>query len=270
MGKGIMEEEKTDLTVAEKNADGVYRYQDNDDKQIQVMKSDNPHWEKSEARILARMKKHIAKHAGANARLLDAGCGQGRLLPVFAGLFGSVTAVEPDVERFQVSRKTVAASGLGSKVDLRNIRINDLDTDASYDVILCSHVLQHVTTDTFDEIIGKFRAVIKPSGLLLLTLSHSTIDHEYFEVVKTGVKENEWDIVSKQIFNDAQQSKDLLPVRHFTLDNIKGHLPDFEVIDYRVFHIFPSLPFLESIINHYPSLQMVHGTDMFVAVKFKG
>ena len=78
----------------------MYTYPDKNDMltvQLIMGVSEGNYWGESENEILK-----VALDAAdsyKNPRMLDCGCGQGRLLPVFAPHVQSIFALEPDIQR---------------------------------------------------------------------------------------------------------------------------------------------------------------------------
>jgi len=107
-------------------------------------------------------------------RALDVGIGNGRLLPIYAPHASHITGM--DISSEQLDQATQAASKLGLNFDTKlcqeasKIGI----PDQSYDLIVCSRVLQHV----FDwrESVAEFARILKPGGdLVLLTYNRASI-----------------------------------------------------------------------------------------------
>jgi ubiquinone/menaquinone biosynthesis C-methylase UbiE len=107
-------------------------------------------------------------------RALDVGIGNGRLLPIYAPHAGHVTGM--DISSEQLERATEAARELNIPFDTvlcqEASRIN-LD-DESFDLIICSRVLQHVYN--WRESVAEFARILKPNGdLVLLTYNRYSI-----------------------------------------------------------------------------------------------
>ena len=109
-----------------------------------------------------------------SARALDVGIGNGRLLPIYAPHAAHVTGM--DISSEQLEQATQAAAKLGVAFDTKLCQeASRVELpDESYDLIVCSRVLQHV----FDwrESVAEFARILKPGGdLVLLTYNRLSV-----------------------------------------------------------------------------------------------
>ncbi len=107
-------------------------------------------------------------------KALDVGIGNGRLLPIYAPHAAHVTGM--DISAEQLERATQAARELNVSFDTvlcQEASRIDL-ADNSFDLIICSRVLQHVYD--WRESVAEFARILKPDGdLVLLTYNRYSI-----------------------------------------------------------------------------------------------
>jgi ubiquinone/menaquinone biosynthesis C-methylase UbiE len=120
----------------------------------------------------AALKKALA---GRNyERALDVGIGNGRLLPIYSPHAKHITGM--DISSEQLDQATQAARDLGLNFDTKLCQeASKIDIpDNSYDLIICSRVLQHVYD--WRESVAEFARILKPGGdLVLLTYNRASV-----------------------------------------------------------------------------------------------
>jgi 2-polyprenyl-3-methyl-5-hydroxy-6-metoxy-1,4-benzoquinol methylase len=230
------------------------------------------YWSGSEKNI-TNIIKNLIKEMDVGKRFLDAGCGDGRLIPVFEELFDEVVAIEPDIERLNDAENFTNNLKLSNKITFKRVAIEDFDNVGQFDFILCSHVLQHVHTDAVPLIINNFRTLIKREGLLCITTCHSTKEKSYFTKDFLNKSQLRDVLITKDEFNSLINCTGTLPIHFFKPDEICSLLSmnGFRIIEFRVFHLENGIPGLESgtdidnAANLDPDLQRRCGRDMLIA-----
>ena len=120
------------------------------------------YWYESEQNILCTMKDCIEKYIkNKDSWFLDAGCGNGRILKEFEDHYSHILAIDPDANRLKSAEDNVKNQKISEKVIFRPVSIENLDTEKKFDVIICSHILQHVHTNSIPAILDKFRIFLK-------------------------------------------------------------------------------------------------------------
>lgn len=228
------------------------------------------YWERSENEVLSHAENFINQ---IEARLLDVGCGDGRLFNRFKDYADQIVGLEPDEDRRSSAIKK--AEEIDTDIDVRGLDFLEADFEKAFDIVLCSHVLQHVKTSDLDDFAVRLRDNLVDGGLLILTTSHSTRRSDVFmkSYSENGsVKEDE---VSEQEFNSLiTNDKKILPVHLFTVASLKGLLNGFEFKSVHVFHELHNVTFLDSLVFrdewiNLPFLRKRMGRDVVIVAEKK-
>ena len=249
---------------------------------VQFIKTKQPYegyWKKSEKFVLEQMKKIIKTFTRSkiDTCFMDVGCGTGRLLPEFQSYFDKIVAIDPDEDSLKIAKERVEKFGISKKVIFQNSTIENIDwKNGSVDVILCSHVLQHVHTEILTNILNKFQKLIKINGLIFILTSQSIDNYDFFTKMYLDKREVSEERIEKNEFNSLiRNESNILPIHFFSRKNLLQMLRSyqFEVIDSKSFHILNKIPFLDHIvfrdklINSFSFLQTRFGRDIFIVCK---
>lgn len=217
----------------------AYTYPDRQDRltcQLIETEYDGAYWGESEDAVLEQAKAAIATcregqkggWAEEEISMLDAGCGLGRLFSVFCGeSVDRITAVEPDLERY------TAAAEEGSRMNAQMgpegpamVKVIHGDCSAApederYQVVLSSHVLQHITRGMAQELMGEMADRLRPKGLLIVTTTCTDGKEDQFfrESWKEGGRYEE--PIDGATFDETFGTDGVLPVRIFAIDTVK-------------------------------------------------
>ncbi|MEA5455763.1 methyltransferase domain-containing protein [Sinomonas sp. JGH33] len=117
-----------------------------------------------EAPLDAAMIEHFATQLAPGARVLDAGCGAGRMLAHLASLDPSLSLSGLDLSPAMVAEARTANPGI-------EIAVGELAAlgyeDSSFDGVLAWYSIIHTPTDGLGAIFDEFHRVLKADGLLL-------------------------------------------------------------------------------------------------------
>lgn len=107
----------------------------------------------------------LGPRLAAGGRVLDAGCGTGGFLRFLVDSGGFTFAAGADI----ASAAIALARERIPEADLRVAPLNRLPyADASFDVVVCNDVLQHVPENDVAASLGEMRRVLAREGVLLL------------------------------------------------------------------------------------------------------
>lgn len=211
-----------------------YKYPDKDDLltcSLIENNYDGNYWESSEIAVLKYMVNEINKMKSEpkDRNMLDVGCGMGRLFEIFSGCVGKITGTEPDIERFHsaciaadVCNEATVRNADRAEVRVIHGTIDEITEDNYFDVILSSHVLQHITHETCESLFADMSAKLRRGGLLILTTTCTAGQTDLF--FKESWKNNcrfaeEIDAFE---FKKTFEKEDILPVRIFAEATIKA------------------------------------------------
>jgi ubiquinone/menaquinone biosynthesis C-methylase UbiE len=123
-------------------------------------------------RLLATLADDLQLQPGD--RVLDVGCGPGRLAIVFAERVaptGSVDGIDAAVE--MINRASSRARRRGVPATFQVARAQDLPfADATFDAVACTLALHHVAEDQQHTAVEEMYRVLKPNGRLLIAEFH--------------------------------------------------------------------------------------------------
>ncbi len=234
------------------------------------------YWAQSERYALGAVDRVI--RGAPQGRLLDLGCGKGRLTGRFAGRFQEVVALDSDQTQIEQARTLVAKAGW------RNVKfvsglfqdcVSDLGT---FDMVLCSHVIQHIPTGLLSCMFEGIQNVLVPGGVLALLTSHSRGKRDTFKVWSLADKGRR---VIEEPFANADAFDSLfsngcpayqLPTHSFAIRTLRKFLAHYRLIDVRCFHALhkrnglDTLMFRDQWINM-PCVKGVFGIDVLTIVQ---
>ncbi len=174
--------------------------------------SDWKYWDESEEEVFKYAFDALKKRD--NVKLLDVGCGLGRLFSVFAPYAKSICALEPDRQRYEGAVKSAEAMG-DYPIEVHNCDISSLDNGEEFDAVIISHVLQHIPTEIAEIMVDNISKKLKKGGCVIVTTTHTASSEdmltvEYFENDKRVCVD-----VTEEEFEKNLKKDGILPVRMF-------------------------------------------------------
>lgn len=160
----------------------------------------------SELPMFRTAQKYLAA-AKSHGDYLDVGCGTGRIISYFGGLFDRVTCVEADLKRISAAQRIwrISKWGRTTEVSFQNVRFGieyASNESASrkrnrFDAITCMQVVQHVPEPSVLIWLRKMYQLLRYDGVLVLATKHDAVDkYTISEIGGAGDRP-----VSKQEFN---------------------------------------------------------------------
>lgn len=256
-----------------------YHYPDFEDhliiKFLTEFEKNEIYWAESEKKILKLISETLERENKYAGYFLDAGCGKGRLLEIFAPRFSHSHALEPDPARYSQTAEMLSKSNFSGKVELFNCTAQDYRSTTQYDFILCSHVIQHIHTDDVLPLLTNLHQHLNSGGLMAITTCHSNCEMDNFnkDYLKDGKPVSER--INKEEYNRLIEASGILPIRFFNKEKLVNQLQSIglKLIIFRSFHVAKeerdvfAIEDIDTYINNDPELQKKHGLDMFLLLR---
>ena len=172
----------------------MYTYPDKNDMltmELINQEFDGIYWGKSEEEVLSYAIQSINGIEG-HKKMLDLGCGMGRLFETFSPYVDFIQAVEPDEQRYAEAVK--AASVFDEKVNVKHGDLSALEQDDErFQIILMSHILQHMKEESVIRILEDLESKTEANAIHVVTTTHTEGDENlyYREFWSDGVRKNE-------------------------------------------------------------------------------
>lgn len=257
-----------------------YHYPDFDDHLVGIFlerfEKNEIYWRDSENRIISLIFSYLKSKPGFGFNsFLDAGCGKGRLLETFSKLFQKIVAVEPDPDRHSHAAALARNIFPENMAEVINIEAEEFRSNQKFDLILCSHVIQHIHTDTVIPLINNLGNHLTDKGVIALTTCHSTTDTDNFRKDHLTNGKPVREPVEKGEFNSLIECKGGLPIHFFNADNLISDLEEegFTIPVFRVFHVSKEdreqlqIPDIDTWANSDTEIQKRHGIDMLLLLE---
>lgn len=202
-----------------------FKYADHNDELTGLLISQNydeAYWGRSEARLLAAARAYISGKFGHEGqkqlRMLDLGCGMGRLIPEFAAEYREVVGLEPDGERCRMAQDFLAGRKVsnawawqGSLGDY----LDQADPAPGFDVVLCSHIFQHISHETFFGILEDLKRATAKNAVFIFTTTFTEGENNEYTTESFQASDRVSDVTDREGFEAAVREGKRLPVCRF-------------------------------------------------------
>ena len=189
--------------------------------------------------------------------ILDAGCGTGRLFYIIRRIKND-EMFGVDIDPSRLAKASAMAHKLGNTIHLICADLSKIALNIKCDVIICSHVLQHVSRRCAIEILKNFKRLLNRRGLLVLMVSKSSSNEYYLMVKKRGRNVISQKIDAKTFDSLCLKNKPgLLMVRKFDILKLRQDLErlGFKVLKVYSYHV--KIPFRHPIL-HWITVRIVN------------
>lgn len=252
----------------------TYTYPDPNDKitatLIGQFQHNDDYWARSEQAVFRNIHHTISQINLTNYSLLDVGCGEGRLFVDFVNGASKIVGLEPDAERFAVAQKYVNDHNFNDKILLLNSSLENSHLHDEFDIVLSSHIIQHIPTWSLRSHIEQLCRHTRDNGLLIINTNISHEEDEYFvkdtlegdQFAETKITKEEFD----QLTHNGAGS---LPIHMFNGEKLKEEVEayGFQLLSKRLFHVDKEMQEqygdkADAVVNNDPALAAKYGRDV--------
>lgn len=161
-----------------------------------------------------RVEKFLA--GNTSARILDLGCGEGVLVKAFRERGYNITGMDLNYESEYVQRGSILETG---------------HPDASYDIVLCLDVIEHLSYEDQERAVCEMARLLKPGGKLLLTVPNLAHLASRLSFLLTGKLVRTSTIDRHPGDRPLAEYRKML-LQHFTVKSVEGIFPTFPLISF--------------------------------------
>jgi SAM-dependent methyltransferase len=155
-------------------------------------------------------------------RVLDLGCGSGRHVVYLAQQGFRMTGLDNSPTALGMTREWAAAEGLQAALVRADMRLPLPVASAAFDALITTQVIHHALLATVRRTAGEIGRVVRPGGMLFVTVPLAPDPEDSFEAVEAGT------------LVPVTGSERGLPHHFFTPEELRSILPDFRFHEERI------------------------------------
>lgn len=212
-----------------------------------VEKHGSDNWELQEKWVLEEALIKICSKE--TTKMMDLGCGMGRLTDFFGRLFKHIICIDPDPDRLAMAKKHLVIKR-DKSIEFVQGFAPKIEIPQEVDFILCSHVIQHIPTYQLPSFFSWLSNHLKLSGLILILFAKSTTGRSEFSV---GFAKGGGMRLTEEEFNDIFNKEGNLPVHMIPPLKVEEIARDFNLeVDWEcAFHLRSKIKLseIESILR---------------------
>lgn len=257
-----------------------YTYPDNSDNfTISAFANKEPfptYSQKSESFFLEKVKSTLGTKKNT---MLDLGSGEGRLADYFIDYFNKIVLLEPDKSRMLVAKRRLSKYHQNKRNIFEYINQSFLNANfgkRKFDVILCSHVIQHVPSTHVEKILKKISNLLTDNGLLVLStcINNNDSDNDIYLAVDKMMNNKNLALSSRQFNNLYFDNKHYFLIHFFGINNLLLAFKRFSVVKVWYYHafykknLFDAFIFRDTLLNFFKVGKSV-AEDVFIIASKK-
>lgn len=175
-------------------------------------------------------------------RVLDIGCGPGRMVIDLMKRDNTVYGVDISEEMLRIADENIRKEGVGGEHHLSQGNIESLDFDDNFfDQVVCAGVIEYLKED--DKAVRELNRVLKEGGTLILTVRNKTCPFRILDSLMDSIK------AARKNSSAGQKVNRYIPYRKHVPSGLDRLLEEhgFRKTDFRYFHFYPFLAQFEKL-----------------------
>lgn len=170
--------------------------------------------------IVSEFANLLEQNGLTGSRLLDVGCGNGRMLIYFAQHRYRVTGFDSSPSALRLSREWLSREKLPGNVFLSDSRHTFPFPTSAFDVLVSTQVIHHAILKTVLFTIDEITRVVHSGGYILVTVP----------VLRETSGTKDWEEIERHTFVPFSGTEKGLPHHLFTLDEFRACFPGFDIL----------------------------------------
>jgi SAM-dependent methyltransferase len=171
------------------------------------------------ALVMPEVAKRLRQHGCR--RVLDLGCGSGRHVVYLAQQGFLVFGLDNSCTALRMTREWLAQEGLAAHLGRADMRQPLPMPAGALDALVSTQVIHHALLDTVRNTAADLGRVVRPGGMLFVTVPLQPDDEDTFEEIEPGT------------LVPVTGSEKGLPHHFFTPDELRSILPAFRILEER-------------------------------------
>lgn len=181
-----------------------------------------------------KMVKNFLAERGRGKKILDLGCGEGALVEEMRRQGYDITGVDANYESGFVLKRDIFSAGFA---------------DNSFDIVLCLDVLEHLDFYEQERAIDEIKRMLKPEGVLVLTLPNLAHFASRFSFLFLGKLLRTSEIERHQGDRPIGEYLKLLKNKNFLLKKRKGLFTTLPLITLATYYLPGKVLFWHKLAN---------------------
>ena len=169
--------------------------------------------------LISEFEKLLEQNGLTGSRLLDVGCGNGRLLVYFARCGYRVTGFDSSPTALRLSREWLSREKLSGDVFLSDSRHAFPFPNGVFDMLISTQVIHHAVLKSVLFTISEITRVVRSGGYVLITVP----------VLRETDKAGDWEEIERHTFVPLSGTEKGLPHHLFTPDEFRACFPGFDI-----------------------------------------